>query len=66
MIISCHAKVCKQINSYTGGWLTLIILGLITEKQIMRTAAFPGPSTNRAQVQALCAITLFVLKYMSI
>jgi len=44
-MIDFHATICKYIKCYTGSWLTLIILGLITEKQMMRAL------NSRAQVQ---------------
>jgi len=37
-----HAKIYEQIKCCTGSWLTLIILGLITE-MFMHTLTFTGP-----------------------
>jgi len=35
----------------TGNWLTLVILGLPTEKLSVRTFILPGTSTYRARVR---------------
>jgi len=35
----------NRINCYTGSWLTLVILGLITEKLRVVTFILRGPST---------------------
>jgi len=44
-------RFAKNIDCRTDSWLTLIILGLITEKLIMRTSTFLGPRTYRARVR---------------
>jgi len=49
----CHAKIHKSINCYTGSWLALIILDLITETDhahfnFPRPLQPPGPCNHRA------------------
>ena len=44
----------SEVNCYAGNWLTLVILGLITEKPGVRTFILPGPSTYRARVRCTC------------
>ena len=48
----------SEVNCYTGNWLTLVILGLITEKPGVRTFTLPGPSTYRARVRRTCCSLL--------